>query len=256
MWSWSVLERISTQHSDLLGHSEIHAQHLDTDQCLRSQIFSDCLWEFTNSWNRRSWFSEKSLCQDTRVMMRTGYFYLDAQVQTKNLLHSIWTDSWRMGFVAHKSRNPVLLSQTLMSRTPTSISSLVSLIADASHSLESYYTAHPTEPHVPSLDDTEPHPLDNMFYPSDVREAAQTLEGACAQLCATLLRPSHFVLNVSSPQFWAMRNDPMPSNDQRHLNVCVHVFSVEIMDWLVAVIGLSDGFPRRRFTSWSGEYSI
>ena len=99
-----------------------------------------------------------------------------------------------------KNRNPVL-PLTLMSRTPASISNLVSLIAGAASSLESYYAAHPTEPHVPSLDDTEPHPLDNELYPSDVRQAAQTLEGACAQLCATLLRPNHTVLNVSSPQF-------------------------------------------------------
>jgi len=97
-----------------------------------------------------------------------------------------------------------------MDPTPASISSLVSLIAGAASSLESYYSAHLTKPHVPSLDDTEPHPLDNEVYPPDVRQAAQILEGACAQLCTTLLRPNHIMLNVSTPL--VMRNDLMPNN--------------------------------------------
>ncbi|KAL9712343.1 hypothetical protein Ac2012v2_003580 [Leucoagaricus gongylophorus] len=102
-----------------------------------------------------------------------------------------------------------------MDHTPASITSLVSLIAGAASSLESYYSAHLTKPHVPSLDDTEPHPLDNEVYPPDVRQAAQILEGACAQLCTTLLRPNHIMLNVN----------------------------------------LSDGFSRRCSASWSGGHS-
>ncbi|KAF5363265.1 hypothetical protein D9756_001091 [Leucocoprinus leucothites] len=82
-----------------------------------------------------------------------------------------------------------------MGCTAASISCLVSLISNAASSLETYYTANSTRPYVPSLDDTEPHPLDNEIYPLDVRQAAQTLEGACAQLCATLVRPNHTILN-------------------------------------------------------------
>ncbi|KXN85134.1 Sterigmatocystin 8-O-methyltransferase [Leucoagaricus sp. SymC.cos] len=88
-----------------------------------------------------------------------------------------------------------------MNHIPPSTSSLVTLIASATSSLESYYNAHPTKPYVPSLDDTEPHPLDTEFYPSDVRQAAQILEGACAQLCATLLRPNHTILNIYQTAF-------------------------------------------------------
>ncbi|KAF5364060.1 hypothetical protein D9756_000985 [Leucocoprinus leucothites] len=75
------------------------------------------------------------------------------------------------------------------------ISGLVSLIAGAAGKIESYYTANPAKPYVPPLSDTEPHPLDSKIYPLDVRKAVQTLEGACAQLCATLVRPNHTVLN-------------------------------------------------------------
>ncbi|KAF5363268.1 hypothetical protein D9756_001094 [Leucocoprinus leucothites] len=82
-----------------------------------------------------------------------------------------------------------------MGCTPASISCLVSLISNAASTLETYYTANSTKPYVPSLDDTEPHPLDNEIYPLDIRQAAQTLEGACAQLCATLVRPNHTILN-------------------------------------------------------------
>ncbi|KAF5364059.1 hypothetical protein D9756_000982 [Leucocoprinus leucothites] len=75
------------------------------------------------------------------------------------------------------------------------ISSLVSLIAGAAGKIETYYTANPAKPYVPPLSDTEPHPLDNEIYPLDVRQAVQTLEGACAQLCATLVRPNYTILN-------------------------------------------------------------
>ncbi|KAJ3571814.1 hypothetical protein NP233_g3494 [Leucocoprinus birnbaumii] len=82
-----------------------------------------------------------------------------------------------------------------MTQPSADIASLISLIASAASSLESYYTANAEKPYVPSLDDTEPHPLDSTIYPLDMKQAAQVLEGACAQLCATLVRPNHTVLN-------------------------------------------------------------
>ncbi|KAJ3560868.1 hypothetical protein NP233_g10552 [Leucocoprinus birnbaumii] len=82
-----------------------------------------------------------------------------------------------------------------MSPVPADISSLLSLITSAATSIESYYKSNPTKPYVPSLDDTEPHPLDAQVYPLDVRKAVQNLEGACAQLTATLVRPDKTVLN-------------------------------------------------------------
>lgn len=81
-----------------------------------------------------------------------------------------------------------------MSTPPSEISSLVSLIADAASSIESYYKANSGT--VPSLDDAEPHPLDNVPHPSEIRQAVQILEGACLQLSTTLSRPGHTMLNV------------------------------------------------------------
>ncbi len=84
-----------------------------------------------------------------------------------------------------------------MSHSPADIPGLVSLIVNAASSLEAYHKANVEKPYVPSLDDTEPHPLDAEIYPLEMKKAAQILEGACAQLCATLIRPNHTVLNVS-----------------------------------------------------------
>ncbi len=75
------------------------------------------------------------------------------------------------------------------------ISSLASLITDAVRSIESYYQAN--NERAPSLDDSKPHPLDGVPYPLDIRHAIQTIEGACSQLCSTIVRPSHTILNVS-----------------------------------------------------------
>lgn len=82
-----------------------------------------------------------------------------------------------------------------MSHSPADIPGLVSLIVNAASSLEAYHKANTEKPYVPSLDDTEPHPLDAEIYPLEMKKAAQILEGACAQLCATLIRPNHTVLN-------------------------------------------------------------
>lgn len=52
---------------------------------------------------------------------------------------------------------------------------------------------------VPSLDSTEPHPLDSMTDNIIMKKAIRLLEGACDQLCTTLAPPAHTILNVSCP---------------------------------------------------------
>ncbi|KXN82185.1 Sterigmatocystin 8-O-methyltransferase [Leucoagaricus sp. SymC.cos] len=76
------------------------------------------------------------------------------------------------------------------------ISSLIAIITTAATSIETYLKSNSEHAYVPSLDNTEPHPLDDAIYPLDIKHAVQCLEGACLQLCATLLRPSHTILNV------------------------------------------------------------
>ena len=75
------------------------------------------------------------------------------------------------------------------------ISALVKLISDASKIVETHY-AKSSKPYVPSLNDTEPHPLDEQLAEKELRTAVQTIEGACAQLSATVARPSHTIVNV------------------------------------------------------------
>ena len=79
---------------------------------------------------------------------------------------------------------------------PGGISALVALIMDASKIVEQYY-AKSAIPVVPSLDDIESHPLDNLIYDAGLRNAIQIIEGACLQLSATVARPNHTILNVS-----------------------------------------------------------
>ncbi|KAJ7152578.1 S-adenosyl-L-methionine-dependent methyltransferase [Mycena crocata] len=77
------------------------------------------------------------------------------------------------------------------------ISALLTLVNEAARTLEAGYTkGHGC---VPSLDETEPHPLDEQLSAPEMREAVQVLEGACAQLCATLARPNHTVVNALEP---------------------------------------------------------
>ncbi|KAF7300611.1 Methyltransf-2 domain-containing protein [Mycena chlorophos] len=70
------------------------------------------------------------------------------------------------------------------------ISALLALIHDAAQTLQRRF-----EGNVPTLDDTRPHPLDTELWSPEANEAVQVLEGACAQLCATLARPSHTLVN-------------------------------------------------------------
>ncbi|KAK0184328.1 S-adenosyl-L-methionine-dependent methyltransferase [Armillaria mellea] len=81
---------------------------------------------------------------------------------------------------------------------PCQISQLVSLITNATKLVEDTFAAT-TRPDVPSLDDTAPHPLDNQILSMEMREAIQTIEGACAQLCALVARPNRTVLNIIEP---------------------------------------------------------
>ncbi|TFK35060.1 O-methyltransferase-domain-containing protein [Crucibulum laeve] len=74
------------------------------------------------------------------------------------------------------------------------ISALVTLISDATKIVESYYEKS-SKPYIPSLDDIEPHPFDNEILGKELRNAIQTIEGACAQLSATVARPSHTTVN-------------------------------------------------------------
>ncbi len=76
------------------------------------------------------------------------------------------------------------------------LSQLVGLIANATKFVEDTF-AMTTEPNVPSLNDTTPHPLDNQVSSMEMKEAIQTIEGACAQLCALVARPNHTMLDVS-----------------------------------------------------------
>ena len=75
------------------------------------------------------------------------------------------------------------------------ISALAKLISDASKVVEAHF-AKSSKPYVPSLDDTEPHPIDKQLAGKELRAAVQTIEGACAQLSATVARPSHTIINV------------------------------------------------------------
>ena len=79
-----------------------------------------------------------------------------------------------------------------------SVSALVALIVNAAKSIEAEY-AKSSSPSVPSLDDLRPHPLDSQIPSAALRQATQILEGACTQLCATVVRPQRTVVNVSSP---------------------------------------------------------
>ena len=77
-----------------------------------------------------------------------------------------------------------------------SIPALVSLIVNAAKTIEAEYAKSP-QPSIPSLDDLEPHPLDTEISSAELKQATRILEGACAQLCATVARPGHTMVNVS-----------------------------------------------------------
>ncbi|KAG5352358.1 hypothetical protein C0989_002679 [Termitomyces sp. Mn162] len=75
------------------------------------------------------------------------------------------------------------------------ISDLIALVRNATNIIETHYLKS-TFSIVPSLDNLVPHPLDTAISPPALRDAVQLLEGASAQLCTTLARPSHTILNI------------------------------------------------------------
>ena len=76
------------------------------------------------------------------------------------------------------------------------VPALISFIVNAAKTIEAEY-AKSSQPSIPSLDDLSPHPLDTEISSAGLREATRILEGACAQLCATVARPGHTMVNVS-----------------------------------------------------------
>ncbi|KAG5334648.1 hypothetical protein C0989_003267, partial [Termitomyces sp. Mn162] len=74
--------------------------------------------------------------------------------------------------------------------TNRQISALVALIKEAANTIESHFTDSSRF----SLDSLDSHALDTVVSPP-LNDAVHILEGACAQLCATLARPSHTLLN-------------------------------------------------------------
>ncbi|KAG2050229.1 S-adenosyl-L-methionine-dependent methyltransferase [Suillus hirtellus] len=49
---------------------------------------------------------------------------------------------------------------------------------------------------VPAIDQAELHPLDSAVDQVALKSAVRTLEGACAQICATLAPPAHTAMNL------------------------------------------------------------
>lgn len=83
-----------------------------------------------------------------------------------------------------------------MAPKDSQLSALVALIADATKIVEAHYKKVEVMPYVPSLDNPDAHPLDTVI--ADDKElctAIQTVEGACSQLCATIARPTHTLLD-------------------------------------------------------------
>ncbi|KAJ7512101.1 S-adenosyl-L-methionine-dependent methyltransferase [Mycena galericulata] len=77
--------------------------------------------------------------------------------------------------------------------TSSPVSALVALITNAAKTLETEYNKSPEG--VPDLNSTEPHPFDKQISSFEMIQAVQILEGACAQLSATLARPNHTAVN-------------------------------------------------------------
>ncbi|KAF9563367.1 S-adenosyl-L-methionine-dependent methyltransferase [Agrocybe pediades] len=107
-----------------------------------------------------------------------------------------------------------LSSEASIKQVPSknSISALVAIITDASKVVEAHYeraklaspSASGNHEAVPSLDTTESHPLDGQISSLELRTAIQTIEGACAQLSATVARPNHTMVNKFMGYFEAV----------------------------------------------------
>ena len=84
-----------------------------------------------------------------------------------------------------------------MSTNKAKLEALLKLINSAAQEAIAEYEKAGCD--VPSIDSTEPHPLDNDDAIDNIalKSAIRTLEGACAQLCTTLAPPSHTAISVS-----------------------------------------------------------
>jgi len=101
-------------------------------------------------------------------------------------------------------RHQINPNATSASHPKNSLAALATIIADATKVVEAYYENAASESSLtyqcstlPSLDSTEPHPLDGQLSTLELRTAIETIEGACAQLSATVARPNHTMVNVS-----------------------------------------------------------
>ncbi|KAG5715542.1 Sterigmatocystin 8-O-methyltransferase, partial [Termitomyces sp. T112] len=81
--------------------------------------------------------------------------------------------------------------------TNRQISALVALIKATANTIESHFT----DSSLLSLDSLYSHALGAAISSPPLNDAVHILEGACAQLCATLARPSHTVLNRATQFF-------------------------------------------------------
>lgn len=77
------------------------------------------------------------------------------------------------------------------------LDALVSIISSSVEKVKSEWKLHGY--HAPSLDSVDPHPMDDANDQTlQMKQTIQTIEGACAQLVATILPPARSLLNVGS----------------------------------------------------------
>ncbi|KAG1744599.1 O-methyltransferase-domain-containing protein [Suillus paluster] len=73
------------------------------------------------------------------------------------------------------------------------LEALLTLITKSARDAIALYEQHGD---VPSIDQMEPHPLDDAVDHIALKSSIRTLEGACAQLCTTLAPPAHTAINL------------------------------------------------------------
>ena len=85
------------------------------------------------------------------------------------------------------------------SRNLPGVENLSALLGLITSSVQDIIAIYGGEGHdIPMLDSVQPGPYDSPeFAPLKLTRAIQIVEGACAQLCATVAPPGHTVINVS-----------------------------------------------------------
>jgi hypothetical protein len=76
------------------------------------------------------------------------------------------------------------------------VPALVDLIVKAASTVQNIFS-NSSKPHVPSLNDLSPHPFDTGISDPNLKQAIRVLQGACAQLTATVERRTITLLNLS-----------------------------------------------------------